>query len=265
MKKAVTLLGIILFSFFSCKKTEKKVEEQQVLGTMYPDGNIWISAVPGSKKKSDQVALVYDLEEVEGLEITKGPKGKVEYLKLKTSTGKIGYGVASRFVETVLFATKAGVMAYKKPTLTAPTKGKMDKGAICYVKESQGDWSKATCYSAKSEYGQKPTTFYSAWIQNNDPNLSKNSLLGQSALSIRKAKKLIAIGVSKNDPTKFEEATKELQAVVEKGDTFSSYATEVLQKLSEASKNEPQGDEEGKETGTPPSDTLPPSTVEQQP
>ena len=263
MKKAVTLLGIILFSFFSCKKAEKKVEEPQVLGTRYPDGNIWIYSIPGSQKKSDRVALVYDLEEVEGLELTKDEKGK-EYLKLKTSTGKIGYGLASRFVETVFFATKTGVMAYKKPTLTAPTKGKMDKGAICYVKELQGDWSKATCYSAKSEYGQKPTTFYNAWVQNNDPNFSKNSLLGQSALSIRKAMKLIAIGVSTNDPTKFEQATKELQAVVEKGDAFSSYATEVLDKLSDASKNEPQTEEEGKETETP-ANVPPASTGEQQP
>lgn len=254
MKKAITILLILVPIVYSCKKKEeKKVEEKQVLGSRYPDGNIWIYSQPGSKKKEDKIALIYDLEEVEGLEIAKGDDGK-DYLKMKTSTGKIGYGIASRFVEAVYFTINPTVMAYKKPTLTAPTAGKLDISALCYVKTFQGEWVNANCYSAKTEFGQKPETFYNVWLQTSDNGLSKDPLLGQSALNIHKSRKLIA--KISDDPTQKNEAVKLLKMVQEKEDIFQTAAGEILKKL-EILDNETMPEEpvipEGSEN-TPPGD-----------
>ncbi|MCB1158429.1 MAG: lipoprotein LenA [Leptospiraceae bacterium] len=259
MKKILLLFISLLIVVSSCKKKEEenKVDNTQILGKRYPDGNVFITSVPGSTKKQDRVALVYDLEEVTGLEIKS--EGNKEYLKLKTVTGKEGYAPLDRFVEVVYFAVGDGITAFLKPTLTAPTKGKMDKGALCYIKETLSEWGRATCYSAKLTFGEVPETYYNVWIQLSDPGLSKDPMLGQTALTIRNATKVIAKAMKTENPEEAaklrKEAKETLNKAIEKEDVFKAYAQELLAKLEpleggqkKEETNNPAPGSEGKET-----------------
>jgi lipoprotein LenA len=170
-----------------CKQKSKE-PEAQILGTRYSKVDQHITSIPGSPKKEHRVTLVYALEEVNVLE--KMSQDKKDYFKLSTVTGKEGYALASNFSEAVLFVTKDGLSAFRKPTLTAGTKGKFALGAICFVKEIQGDWANVDCLTASIK-DEIVEDWYDVWIQTSDERISKDPLLGQTALLLREAYKII--------------------------------------------------------------------------
>lgn len=247
MKRLSLLIGLALF-LSVCKKEDQKAEDnKQIIGTRYSDSTIHIYSKPGSTKADDKVSIIYALEEVTGLEIVDSPDGKgKKYLKLKTVTGKEGYALAERFVEAIYFSVEEGVPAFKKPTLTAPLQGKMDKGAICFVKEMQGDWANANCNSAKYEYGKKPEDYYDVWVQVTDTKLTKEPMIGQTAMTIRQATKLIADYKSSPSNKTQDEIKKLLEQAIDKQDIFSNYAKELLEKTMGV--NDPPKQEENKTT-----------------
>ncbi|HMV43932.1 MAG TPA: lipoprotein LenA, partial [Leptospiraceae bacterium] len=171
----------------TCKQKTKE-PEAQILGTRYSKIDQHITSVAGSTKKEHRVTLVYALEEVNVLE--KISQDNKDFFKLSTVTGKEGYAQASNFSEAVLFVVKEGLSAFRKPTLTAGTKGRFSIGAICFVKEIQGEWSNVDCITANVKDGVIEDWF-DVWIQSADERLSKDPMLGQTALLIRDAYKTI--------------------------------------------------------------------------
>ncbi|MBP9885294.1 MAG: lipoprotein LenA [Leptospiraceae bacterium] len=187
MRKRLILILLTLPFLVQCKQ-KLTVPEVQILGTRYSKIDQHISSVIGSQKKEHRVSLVYALEEVNVLE--KISQDNKDYYKLSTVTGKEGYSLASNFAEGVLFVVKEGLSAFRKPTLTAGTKGKFDLGSICFVKEIQGEWANVDCLTATVRDGQVEDWF-DVWIQTTDDRLSKDPLLGQTALLLRDGYKLI--------------------------------------------------------------------------
>jgi lipoprotein LenA len=234
MKKFLLVLFTFAIILVSCKKessSEKSEKEpSQIIGVRYATMYIDIYSSPGSTKKEERVTNIYALEEVTGLELV-DEKGK-KYLKVKTVTGKEGFALADRFVEAIYITVADGVTAFKKPTLTAPTEGKMNKAAICYMKEMQGEWGNVNCDSAKYEYGSKPVSYHNVWVQLSDTSLSKDPMLAQTAMSIRTATRSIAeLSTAKDVEKAKAEIKKNLGVAIEKQDVFSAYAKEILDKL----------------------------------
>lgn len=220
------ILSIILFSLF-CKQKSKE-PEAQILGTRYSKIDQHISSVIGSNKKEHRVTLVYALEEVNVLE--KVSQDKKDFYKLSTVTGKEGYALSSNFSEAVLFVVKDGLSAFRKPTLTAGTKGRFSIGAICFVKEVQGEWANVDCLTASAKDGVLEDWF-DVWIQTSDERLSKDPMLGQTALLLRDAYKSIAKAnkLAGSDREKaMVDAKEKLSKAMEKEDIFQSTITSTM-------------------------------------
>jgi lipoprotein LenA len=205
-----------------------KEAEAQILGTRYSKIDQHISSIPGSAKKEHRVTLVYALEEVNVLE--KVTEDKKDFYKLSTVTGKEGYSLASNFSEAVLFVVKDGLSAFRKPTLTAGTKGKFALGSICFVKEIQGEWANVDCLTSSVKDGLVED-WYDVWIQAADERLSKDPLLGQTALLIREAYKIItkANKLTGTDRDKLLlDAKDRLMKAYEKEDVLQPVVTSIL-------------------------------------
>jgi lipoprotein LenA len=171
---------------------------------------------------------VYALEEVNVLE--KITHDKKDFYKLSTVTGKEGYSLASNFSEAVLFVVKEGLSAFRKPTLTAGTKGKFNLGSICFVKEIQGEWANVDCLTASVKDGAVEDWF-DVWIQTSDERLSKDPLLGQTALLLREGYKIIykANKLTGSDRDKvLLDAKDRLMKASEKEDILQPVITSVL-------------------------------------
>lgn len=179
---------IVAFTFLgNCKKKEDPKPEQ-ILGTRYSRFDQYIYSRAASKKKSDRVTLVYALEEVTGLEVV--DEKKKRYLKLKTVTGKEGYAPLKNFADGVWFVIKEGANAFRKPTPTAGTRGKLNVASICYIEDIQADWVNSRCLSAHIKDG-KLEDWSDVWIQPKDSHFSQDPLIGQTALLIREATKYL--------------------------------------------------------------------------
>ena len=205
-----------------------KEAEAQILGTRYSKIDQHISSIAGSAKKEHRVTLVYALEEVNVLE--KVTEDKKDFYKLSTVTGKEGYSLASNFSEAVLFVVKDGLSAFRKPTLTAGTKGKFALGSICFVKEIQGEWANVDCLTSSVKDGLVED-WYDVWIQAADERLSKDPLLGQTALLIREAYKIItkANKLTGTDRDKLLlDAKDRLMKAYEKEDVLQPVVTSIL-------------------------------------
>lgn len=229
MRKRFLFILLTLPILAFCKEKTKE-PEVQILGTRYSKIDQHISSVIGSIKKEHRVSLVYALEEVTVLE--KISHDSKEYFKLSTVTGKEGYSLSSNFAEGVLFVVKDGLNAFRKPTLTAGTKGKFDLGSICFVKEIQGEWANVDCLTASVKDGQVEDWF-DVWIQSADERLSRDPLLGQTALLLREGYKLI-IKANKLSGTARDkmlvEAKDRLMKANEKEDILQPTVTSVLVK-----------------------------------
>ncbi len=227
MIKRIVLILLILPLLVLCKQKPKE-PEAQILGTRYSKVDQHISSVIGSVKKEHRVTLVYALEEVTVLE--KVTQEKKDFFKLSTVTGKEGYALASNFSEAVLFVVKDGLSAFRKPTLTAGTKGKFALGSICFVKEIQGDWANVDCLTASVKDGLVEDWF-DVWVQTSDDRLSKDPLLGQTALLLREAYKIIskANKLTGTDREKLLlDAKDRLMKATEKDDILQPVVTSVL-------------------------------------
>lgn len=227
MRKRIILILISLLLLVACKPKPKEAEAQ-ILGTRYSKIDQHITSVLGSAKKEHRVTLVYALEEVNVLE--KITQDKKDFFKLSTVTGKEGYSLASNFSEAVLFVVKDGLSGFRKPTLTAGTKGKFALGSICFVKEIQGDWANVDCLTASVKDGIVED-WYDVWVQTSDDRLSKDPLLGQTALLLREAYKIIgkANKLTGLDRDKLLlDAKDKLMKATEKEDILQPVITSVL-------------------------------------
>ncbi|MBK6605784.1 MAG: lipoprotein LenA [Leptospiraceae bacterium] len=229
MRKSILLILVSLTLFVLCKPKTKEAEAQ-ILGTRYSKIDQHISSIAGSAKKEHRVTLVYALEEVNVLE--KVTEDKKDFYKLSTVTGKEGYSLASNFSEAVLFVVKDGLSAFRKPTLTAGTKGKFALESICFVKEIQGEWANVDCLTSSVKDGLVED-WYDVWIQAADERLSKDPLLGQTALLVREAYKIIAKAnkLTGTDRDKLLlDAKDKLMKAYEKEDVLQSVVTSILVK-----------------------------------
>lgn len=227
MRKRIVLFLLFSILLIVCKPKQKE-PEAQILGTRYSKVDQHISSVIGSAKKEHRVTLVYALEEVNVLE--KIMHDKKDFYKLSTVTGKEGYSLASNFSEAVLFVVKEGLSAFRKPTLTAGTKGKFNLGSICFVKEIQGEWANVDCLTASVKDGAVEDWF-DVWIQTSDERLSKDPLLGQTALLLREGYKIIykANKLTGSDRDKvLLDAKDRLMKASEKEDILQPVITSVL-------------------------------------
>ena len=229
MRKSILLILVSLLLVVLCKPKTKEAEAQ-ILGTRYSKIDQHISSIAGSAKKEHRVTLVYALEEVNVLE--KVTEDKKDFYKLSTVTGKEGYSLASNFSEAVLFVVKDGLSAFRKPTLTAGTKGKFALGSICFVKEIQGEWANVDCLTSSVKDGLVED-WYDVWIQAADERLSKDPLLGQTALLVREAYKIIAKAnkLTGTDRDKLLlDAKDRLMKAYEKEDVLQPVVTAILVK-----------------------------------
>lgn len=229
MRNRILLILITIQILAFCKQKPKETEAQ-ILGTRYSKIDQHITSLPGSAKKEHRVSLIYALEEVNVLE--KLTVDKKDFYKLSTVTNKEGYSLASNFSEGVLFVTKDGLSAFRKPTLTAGTKGKFAIGSICFIKEIQGDWANVDCLTASFK-DNVVEDWFDVWIQSADDRLSKDPLLGQTSLLLREAYKIIS-KANKTSGMEREkllvEAKDKLMKASEKEDIFQSTITSILVK-----------------------------------
>ncbi|TGK09215.1 lipoprotein LenA [Leptospira selangorensis] len=244
--RAIALIFTILV-LLACDKKKEEAPVTQIVGTKYSGGDQHIYKNPGTREKSDQVTLVYEFEEVNGLEIVpfevtdaKGKKTVTEYLKLRTVDGKEGFALLKNFYDAVLFVVGDGDTAFAKNSLTSPSKGKLEKGMSCFESEASGEFSKVRCNGSILK-GGKLNNLHDIWIQPVSSNISRDPLLGDSVRNL-KAASLKLLELSKTtDPVKQDElkkaATTALKTVFEKGDIFqgsaNSLATEFGLTLSE--------------------------------
>ena len=223
------LLVILLFITNIGCKNKSKLKEEQILGTRYSKIDQSIFKVVGSKKNEDKVALVNALEEVTAMELIHN-EGK-DYYKVLTVTKKEGYALAQNFSEANYFIIKSGLDAFKKPTLTSGTKGKIQAGAICFQKELQAEWSNVDCLSS-TYANDKLEDWYDIWIQYTDDKVSKDPLLGETSLFIREGfKKLSKSKQSKEETDKlsqFAEAKKNFQKAKDKADSLQTFVEEQM-------------------------------------
>ncbi|TGK38034.1 lipoprotein LenA [Leptospira andrefontaineae] len=244
--RAIALIFTIL-ALLACDKKKEETPIAQIVGTKYSGGDQYVYKKPGTKEKSEQVTLVYENEEVNGLEIVpfeftdaKGNKTVTDYLKLKTVDGKEGFALLKNFYDAVLFVVGDGDTAFAKNSLTSPSKGKLEKGMSCFESEASGEFSKVRC-SGSILKGGKLNNLHDIWIQPVSSNISRDPLLGDSVRNLKAASlKLIELNKT-TDLAKQEElkkgATAALKTVFEKGDIFqesvNSLATEFGLTLSE--------------------------------
>ncbi|MBK8394297.1 MAG: lipoprotein LenA [Leptospiraceae bacterium] len=224
------IIFLIILSLLLFCKDKPKEPEAQILGTRYSKIDQHIFSEIGSSKKDQRVSLIYALEEVTVLD--KISHEKKDYYKLSTVTGKEGYAQATNFSEAVYFISKEGLSAFRKPTLTAGTKGKFAIGAICFVKEVQGEWANVDCITSSVKDGLVED-WYDVWIQTSDDRLSKDPLLGQTALLLREAYKIInkANKLSGSDRDKLMIVAKDkLMKANEKEDLLQPTVLSVLAK-----------------------------------
>ncbi|MEI7013344.1 lipoprotein LenA [Leptospira licerasiae] len=244
--RAIALIFTI-FVLLACDKKKEDAPVEQIIGTKYSGSDQYVYKKPGTREKSEQVTLIYEFEEVNGLEIvpyestdSKGNKSVTEYLKLKTVDGKEGFGLLKNFYDAVLFVVADGDTAFAKNSLTSPSKGKLEKGMSCFESEASGEFAKVRCNGSIVKAG-KLNNLHDIWIQPISSNISKDPLLGDSIRNL-KAASLKLIELSKTtDPVKQEElkksATAALKTVFDKGDIYqgsaNSIATEFGLTLSE--------------------------------
>lgn len=224
--------SILFLGMIACK--DKADLPEQIQGTRYAAFNQWIYAEPNSKKKEDQVALIYTFEEVTALEskeveITEGnTKKKVEFLKLETVDKKIGYAPSSGFAEAVVFITADGLDAFLKPTLTAGTKGKISRGSYCLVKETIGEFSRVDCRASVLEDGKsKLEEYWNVWISLSPEFMSRDPLLGETVKLLRQASTdIISLkSASEEEGQKLRKSIGEtLRKVEERADILSDLA-----------------------------------------
>lgn len=239
---SLKLWGVIAFiAFIGCK--EKVEVPDQIVGVRYANYTQWIYKEPGSKKKEDQVALVYGFEEVTAIESKEisTPDGKNEkkdvYLKLKTVDQKEGYAAASGFAEAVYFILDDNLDAFVKPTLTSGTKGKISRASYCLLKETIGEFSKVDCKETVLQEGSsKLNDIYNAWIMNKETSLSNDPLLGETVKILRQASSdLLKISQqpdSADNVKIIENNLKELDKAIEKDDAFHDIASQLKSKFS---------------------------------
>jgi lipoprotein LenA len=232
MIKALThfLILVSLVLEISCK--QKKKDEEQILGTRYSRFDQYVSVVLGSEKKEDKKILVYALEEVNVKE--KIIHAEKEYFRLTTVNGKEAYALSKNFSEAVYFVLKT-VDAFRKPTLTAGTRGKLETSSICFQKEIQGEWGNVDCLGANSTES-KLEDWYDVWIQPNSESFTKNPLLGQTALEIKMVKSiLIELNKGTLSPELAEKQKSKAKEILDKSkeraDVFLELATELETKL----------------------------------
>ncbi len=222
------ILSLLVFLVL-CKP--KKKEEEQIVGTRYSRFDQYVSVVLGSEKKEDKKILIYALEEVNVKETLKHQEK--EYYRLTTVNGKEGYALSKNFSEAVYFVVKE-MDAFRKPTLTAGTKGKLEISAICFQKEIQGEWSNVDCLGANSTEA-KLEDWYDVWIQPNQDNFAKNPLLGQTALELKEVRSILiklAQGTDAEVSAKLKSKARELLTKSkERADLFLDKATEFETKL----------------------------------
>jgi lipoprotein LenA len=228
MFKYFLFVILLLITDIGCKNKSKQKEEQ-ILGTRFSKIDQYIFKEAGSKKNEDKVTLVNVLEEVTALEqINKDGK---DYYRLQTVTKKEGYALVQNFSEANYFIIKSGLDAFKKPTLTAGTKGKIQAGAICFQKELQAEWSNVDCLSA-SFANDKLEDWYDIWIQYGDDKISKDPLLGETSIFIREGfKKLSKYKQSKEETERQSlilEAKKSFQKAKDKADSLQTFVEEQM-------------------------------------
>jgi lipoprotein LenA len=230
--KIFLILIVLNISVFLYCKPKAKVGEEQILGVRYSKFKQNIFKEMGSSKKEDIVSLLYDFEEVNVIE--KLTKDEKDYYKLTTVDKKNGFGLASNFAESVYFVTRSGLDAFNKPSLTSGTKGKIMAGSVCLQKEIQAEWSNVDCQSANYN-SPKLEDWYNVWIQNTDEKISKDPLLGETALLIREGYKLfIKSNAAKDEVQKlklFEESKKSFSKAKDKVDIFASAIDDIMLKF----------------------------------
>ncbi|MCX7999946.1 MAG: lipoprotein LenA, partial [Leptospiraceae bacterium] len=169
--------------FFSCKKKESSEtstsQGPQILGTRYALWNNYLTSTPGAKDSKDRVALVYRFEETTLLD--KVEKDGKKYVKLKTVEGKEGFAEEKVYTEAIYVVTTSGLPAFRKPTLTAGTKGNVDAGSYCTAREIQGEWANVNCMVAKANPDGSYEDYYDIWIQVTDPKVTVDPLLNETA------------------------------------------------------------------------------------
>lgn len=240
--KQIKLLGILLIlANLGCK--DKAVVPDQILGVRYANYTQWIYKEPGSKKKEDQVALVYGFEEVTALETKEistndGKEDKKEtFVKLKTVDNKEGYALASNFSEAIYFILDGNTDAFNKPTLTSGTKGKISRASYCLLKETIGTFSKVDCKETILQpNATKLNDYYNVWIEKKDNNLSSDPLLGETSRILRQASsdiiKIRTLGEVDESNKLVELNSKELQKALEKNDLFVDDVNQLIQQYS---------------------------------
>ncbi len=240
--KQFKLIGVMLIlGILGCK--DKTVVPDQVLGVRYANYDQWIYKEPGSKKKEDQVALVYGFEEVTALEskeisIKEGKEEKKEiYVKLKTVDNKEGYALASNFSEAIFFIVDGNTDAFLKPTLTSGTRGKVSRASYCLLKETIGTFSKVDCKeSVLQPNAPKLNDYYNVWIEKKETNVSNDPLLGETTKILRRASsdilKIRTMGQVDESTKLVETNTKELQKALEKNDIFVEDVNSLIQQYS---------------------------------
>ncbi|MCZ8341547.1 MAG: lipoprotein LenA [Leptospira sp.] len=240
MKNSIQIAFLLVFAFFSCK--DKGILPNQTLGLRYSNYTQWIYKEAGSKKKEDQVTLVYGFEEVTALEnkeieVGEGKDKKKEtFLLLRTVDNKEGYASTSGFSEAIYFVTENGLDAYLKPTLTSGTKGKLSRGTYCLLQEIIGEFAKVDCKETMLPAdGSKLNDFYNVWIEYNSPSLSKDPTLGETVKTLRQAS-LDFVKINPNLPANelnnlHKSNIKELEKVLEKNDVYAEEVRILLEKF----------------------------------
>lgn len=227
--KSFLVFLLLSLMLLSCKKTEENLSENSqplILGTRYALWNNYITSTPGSKDAKDRVALVYRFEETTLLE--KLEQDGKKYFKLKTVDGKIGFAEEKIYTEAIYVVTTSGLPAFRKPTLTAGTKGNIDAGSYCTAKEIQGEWANVNCLTAKVNADGSYEDYYDVWIQTIDPKITVDPLLNETAGLYRDSLEIIK-KISKGETN--EKIEKELKDKLLKAYEKNDALRPIIEKL----------------------------------
>jgi lipoprotein LenA len=202
-KITTTLILLSVLFIADCKKKDSadavddKSKDSQILGTRY--SRFWhnLTTTPGgkekvkvdsSKEKSPFVAVL-EFEEVTAIE--KVTENQKDYFRVKTVTGQEGFAETRNYTEGIYVVKEPYMPAFRKPTITAGTKGNLDSGSYCLIKEIQGEWANVDCLTAKYKpKGGGIEDWYDVWIQTNDPKIVMNPLLNETAKIYREIAQL---------------------------------------------------------------------------
>lgn len=227
----LVIIGLVLGSgSVNCKKkNEGGQQNSQILGTRY--SRFWhqLTTTPGGKEKvkvdsskeKSPLVSVLEFEEVTVLE--KVTQDNKDYYKVRTVTGQEGYGEAKNYAEAFYVAISSGSSAFKKPTVTAGTRGNLDTGAYCAAKEIQGEWANVDCFTAKYKQGSGIEDWYDVWIQINDGKLIVDPLLNETAKLYREVLQAYdKIDKGAPDSDKLQKSAQEkLNRALEKNDVLN--------------------------------------------